>query len=111
MPNKEQYISQNQNKHFKEVLSWTTLNRISLGQLNINSIRNRFDLLSDGITGNVNTFMISGIKTKGKYPSSQFFIAGHTSPFRLNQNRNGGGILLCILEDIPSKLIKIKDPW
>ena len=55
--NKEPSICQNENKHFKEILSSlprNNLNRIILGQLNINFIRNKSDLSSDGIAGNVN---------------------------------------------------------
>ena len=56
MPNKEPFISQNENKHFKEVsiyLCWNNVKRVILAQLNVNSLRNKFDLLSNGIVGNV----------------------------------------------------------
>ena len=65
MPNKEHLISQNENKHFREALlslRWNNLNRIIPAQLNINSTRNKFGIISDWIAGNVDVFMISGTK-------------------------------------------------
>ena len=42
------------------------------------------------------------------FPSRQFFIKGFTPPYRLDWNCHGGGILVYVREDIPSKLIEMK---
>ena len=40
---------------------------------------------------------------------NQFHIDGFTTPYRLDRNQNGGGVMLYIREDIPSKsLTEIK---
>ena len=55
----------NSNKNFKYYLSSLrrkNLNRVMLAQFNINSIRNKFDLLAEGIKGRVDALMISETK-------------------------------------------------
>ena len=39
------------------------------------------------------------------FPEGQFFLDGFGTPFRLDRNRNFGGILLFIRNDIPAKLV------
>ena len=100
----------NSNKNFKYYLSSLrrkSLNRVILAQLNINSIRNKFDLLAEGIKGKVDVLMISEIKIDKTFPSRQFYIGGFTPPYRLDGNCRGGGILVYVREDIPSKLIEM----
>ena len=50
--------------------------------------------------------MISEIKIDDTFPDSQFLIKGFSVPYRLDRTAKGGGILLYIREDIPSKRIK-----
>ena len=40
---------------------------------------------------------------KQTFPDSQFLIEGYSTPYRLDRNRNGGGIIIYVREDIPSK--------
>ena len=49
--------------------------------------------------------MVSETKIDSSFPSAQFHLEGYTTPHRLDRNANGGGILLYIREDIPSKLL------
>ena len=51
--------------------------------------------------------MISDTKIDGTFPSIQFSVVGYTPYYILDQNCNGGGILLYNPGDITSKLIKI----
>ena len=81
------------------------LNRIVLAHLNINSLRNKFDLLADQIKGNVDVLAISERKLDYSLPSGQFKIPIYASPFRLDRNQNGGGILVFVREDIPLKFL------
>ena len=50
--------------------------------------------------------MISETKIDNTFPDSQFLIKDFAIPYRLDCTVKGGGILLCIREDIPSKRIK-----
>ena len=49
--------------------------------------------------------MISETELDESFPTSQFFMNAFSSPHHLDCNFNGGGILLYIREDIPSKLL------
>jgi hypothetical protein len=49
--------------------------------------------------------MISETKLDSTFPVGQFVINGFSTPFRLDRNRNGGGIMLYVREDIPVKLL------
>ena len=91
-------------KYYLSSLRRKNLNRVILAQLNINSIRNKFDLLAEGIKGKVDVLMISETKIDETFPSRQFCIEEFTPPYRLDRNCHGGGILVYIREDIPSKL-------
>ena len=77
--------------------------------MNINSIKNKSELLKDQIKGNIDILMISETKTNDTFPHSQLFIEGFSTPYRLDCDLNGGGILLCVTEDIPSNLIAIEN--
>ena len=55
------------------------------------------------IEGKVDILVVTGIKLGSTFPTSQFYINGFTKLYRLNRHRNGGGVLIYIREDIPSK--------
>ena len=83
------------------------LNKLIIGHLNINSLRNKLELLTHQIKDDIDILMISETKLDESFPTSQFFMKGFSSPHRLDRNCNGGGILLYI-SDIPSKLLSIE---
>ena len=100
----------NSNENFKYYFSSLrrkNLNRVILAQLNINSIRNKFNLLAEDIKGKVDVLMISETKIDETFPSRKFYIKGFSSPYRLDRNCYGGGILVYVREDFPSKLIEM----
>ena len=61
------------------------LSIIIFGQININSIRTRFDLLMSIIKNEIDIFMISETKINNSFPISQFTMTGYSIPFRLDQ--------------------------
>ena len=83
------------------------LDKLIFAHLNINSIRNKFELLSEQIKGNVDVLMISETKIDDSFPVGQFLIEGFCTPYSLDRNSKGGGILLYVREDIPSNLIRV----
>ena len=83
------------------------MNRIIIAQININSIRNKFDALVSGIRGNVDILTISETKIDDSFPNRQFLIDGYTAPYCLDRNSVGGGILVYVREDVSSKLISV----
>ena len=90
------FIQNNVNESFGEKLKSlriANLNRVIIAQININSIRNKFDALVSGIRGNVDILMTSETKIDDSSPTRQFLINGYTAPHRLDRNSIGGGIL------------------
>ena len=75
--------------------------KLLFGSLNINSITSKFELLVEQVKGNIDVLIISETKI-GSFPVGSFLIDDFCIPYRLNQNSNGGGILLYVREDIPS---------
>ena len=82
------------------------INRLIFAQLNINSLRNKFESLQHIINKNTDVLLISETKIDSSFPSAQFHLEGYATPCRLDRNTNGGGILLYIIEDTPSELLK-----
>ena len=83
-----------------------------IAQLNINSLRNKFGFLSSHITKYVDILLLSETKLDDSFPTAQFLLNGFCKPYRLDRSLNGGGILLYVRDDIPSRLLtdyKIKD--
>ena len=78
------------------------LNRVIFAQLNINSIRNKFDVLSLEVHGSVDILLITETKIDQSFPTKQFLMAGYSEPYRLDRNQHGGGLLIYVCEDIPS---------
>ena len=53
--------------------------------------------------------MVSETKKDDSFPGSQFFLDGFGTPFRLDRNVNGGGIVLFVGKVIPAKVTSIDD--
>ena len=85
-------------------------NKIIIGHLNINSIRNKFESRKYIINNNVDMLLISETKLNDTYPGSQFFIDGFHPPYRKDRNDIGGVLLfiLFIKDFIPSRILNIQ---
>ena len=84
------------------------VNRLICAQLNINSITNKFESLKEIVSTNVDILLICETKLDSSFPRAQFQIHGFGEAYRFDRNKKGGGILLYIRDDIPSKLIESK---
>ena len=94
----------NENKVLKN-LRLKTSNKVIIGHININSLRNKFELLTEMVRDKVDLLMISETKLDSSFPNAQFYMKFYSKPYRLDRNSKGGGIILYVREDIPSKLI------
>ena len=74
------------------------LNNLIFAHLNINPIRNKFDSLVDIIKENIDILMISETEVDDSFPNGQ-----------LNLNRNDGGIMLSIRNNISAKVVSTDD--
>ena len=77
-------------------------NKIIVGHLNINSLRNKFEDLQSIINKNLDIILLSEIKLDDSFPSAQFMLKNFGIPYRLDRHSNCGGLLLYVREDIPS---------
>ncbi len=82
------------------------INKIVLATLNINSIANKFDQLKLIIGNNIDVLVLTETKLDDSFPTAQFSIEGFSTPYRLDRNRHGGGVMIYVREDIPSKQLK-----
>ena len=88
-----------------EVLGRGNRNRITIAQIHINLLRNKYSLLCEAVCGNIYILLVTETKLDSSFPSAQFHMHGYTTPYCLDRNANGGGLLLYVREDIPSKKI------
>ena len=98
-------VSQSDVKKALKDICISIMKKLIFGHLNINSLRNKFDLFSEQVKGSIDIFMVSETKSDDSFPQAQFLIEGFHSPFRFDHNSNGGGIMLYVREDIPTKLL------
>ena len=76
-----------------------------IGQLNINSLRNKFYALKTIIQGNIDVLILTETKIDNTFPQSQFYIPGYKVPYRRDRDGYGGGVMLYVREDIPSDIL------
>ena len=81
--------------------------RVIVGHININSVRNKFELLKRN-KDNIDILLVSKAKLDETFPVGQLYINGYSTPYLLDRISHGGRILLYIREDIPSKVVKFE---
>ena len=82
---------------FKEIRT-QNFNNVIIGNLNIKSLAFKFDELRLLVTGIFDILIITKTKLDKTFPLSQFHIDGFSTPYKLDRNRNGGGITIYIRE-------------
>ena len=80
--------------------------RLVIGQININSIRNKFELFKKLVKGTLDIVVVTESKLDESFPQQQFLMEGYNLPFRADRNGNRGGILIYVREDIPCREIE-----
>ena len=91
-------------KRLKDIRQ-SNLNRPILGQLNINSIRNKFSFLASQIGNNLDVLLISETKLDDTFSTVQFLLDGFKKPDRLDRCSKGGRLLLFVRDDISCRLL------
>ena len=81
------------------------MNNAIIGNLNINSLPNKFDELKVPVNGMLDVLIITETKLDDTFPVWQFHIDGFSKPYRLDRNRNGGGVIIYMREGIPSEIL------
>ena len=85
-------------------------NNPSLAYINVNSIRNKHSDLFTFLDCNINILTIAETKLDSTFPTAQSIVEGCKEPFRKDRNKNGGGLLVYVKEDIPSRELKNHPP-
>ena len=65
----------------------------------------KLDQLSEVIGKHLDILTIQETKLDSSFPTQQLALAGYSEPYRMDRNREGGGVLVYVREDIPSKLL------
>ena len=75
-----------------------------IATFNVNSLFSKFDepkFIGQEI---FDILTINETKLDASFPVNQLFINGFSTSYRLDQNRNGGGAIIYVQEDITSKM-------
>ena len=86
-------------------LRLSNVNGVVIGNLNINSLSNKFNQLKELVLKHVDILVLTETKLDDSFPNSQFSIDGFSEPFRIDRNRSGSRIMIYIRGIIPSKLL------
>ena len=55
---------------------------------------------------NIDVLLVSETKIDDSFPNGNFLIDGFSTPYRLDRNSNGGGLMLFVRKDICSNLVE-----
>ena len=83
--------------------------RLIFSYLNIDSIRNKFSNLQQGIKGSVDIPIIAETKIDSSFPTAQFRLSNYHTPDLPDKNYKGGGILVYIKSNIPICQLNCED--
>ena len=83
----------------------SNLDRVIVGNLNVASLPNKIDEIRTIIKDRVDILVLTETKLDNSFPTAQFLIEGFSVPYRQDRNRHGGGIMIYVREDIPSKIL------
>ena len=65
----------------------------------------QIDQLKEIVLKYIDTLVITETKLDDTFPNAQFLVPGFSKIFRFYRNRKGGGVMIYVHEDTPSKLL------
>ena len=74
------------------------VNKTIIGQININSISSKFNQLKGLVLKHVDILVVCETMLDETFPSSHYHVDGFSLPYRLDRNRNGGGVMIFVRE-------------
>ena len=97
-------VSLGENPYFQlKDLKLKNPNRLVIGQININSLRNKWEQLVSLTKDNVDILVVTETKLDESFPKKQFTMEGYHLPFRVDRDNNGGGVMVIVKEHIPCR--------
>ena len=82
------------------------MNKVIIDKININSLPANFDQIKEVIIKKIHFLGITETKLNDTFPLGQFYVEGFTIPYRRDRNHNGGGVIIYVREDIPTKTLE-----
>ena len=73
--------------------------------INMNSVRNKFGSLWSLISSHVDILSIAKTKLDYSLPNAQFLILNFHQLFRLDINKNSGGLLVFVRSSVPARML------
>ena len=89
----------------------SNIDRLIIGQLNINSLRNKFEALKHIVSRSLDILIVTETKIDESFPDEQFFMDGYWPPFRADRDDIGGGVIIYVREDIACSELKNHTSW
>ena len=75
-------------------------NKVIMTHININSLGNKFDMLTNSVSEYIDILMISETKLDDTFPHALYHLKDFSNPYRLDRNSHGGGILVYVRDNI-----------
>ena len=91
------------NISFLRSLRVNNVNRLMIGSLNINSLEPKFEHLKVFLENTLDILVINESKLDDTVNRGVLSYFGFQPPFRMDRNKNGGGIIVFVRNDIPCK--------
>ena len=74
------------------------VNKVLIGNLNIDSSRNKFDQLKDTVLKHIDVLISTETKLE-TFLIPQFLMDGVSKPYRFDRNKHGGGVMVYIRDN------------
>ena len=84
-------------------------NKIIMAHININFLRNKFDMLTNSVTENIDILMITQTKLDYIFSYALYHLKDFSNSYRLDRNSHGGGIIVYVRDNISSNLVKFEN--
>ena len=82
------------------------MNNPTFACINVNYIRYKHADLFAVISSNLDVLSIAETKLDSSFPNAQFLVDEYKEPYREDRNVHGGGLLVYVKHDIPSRELK-----
>ena len=80
---------------------------VVIDHLNINALANKIDALKIVIKDKVDILVLVETKLNDSFPINQFVVERYTTPYRLDRNCFGGGVMIYVRKTFLAKNSKI----
>ena len=80
-----------------------------MAHVNINFLRNKFDMLTNSVTEYIDILMITETKLDYIFSHALYHLKDFSNPYRLDRNSHGGEILVYVRDNVSFNLLKFEN--